>query len=266
MIIKHQEIIDKLSPQTLAISHQNILEDANPFDVPDIEQSTDESKKDLPEKSKETPEQIPDPYEQESLSPAMFEQGKLLERRQKTDRRQSFRRDMDFSLLSSAEHEVQRLKEQARHQGYEEGLNSAHEEIEKLKTVISEFTTAKESILEEATSEIVNMATAIAKQILKVQIETAPETVVEFVKKAIVAAGKRQKFIVVRLHPSDLPIVEKAFEEKSPVIESVDLTLLEDASVDPGSCIIETQAGQIDKRFSTQLEVLERLMQKEGLL
>ena len=158
------------------------------------------------------------------------------------------------------------MKEKARQEGFEKGLDEAQQEIVRLKTVVEEFVGLREQVLEQAVSEIAGMATEVAKKILKAELHANPESVVDFVRQAITSAGKKQKFVTVRLHPSDLPIVDKAFQSKAPVSESVDLTLLEDVSVDPGSCIIETQAGQIDKRFSTQLDVLARLMQKEGLV
>ena len=61
----------------------------------------------------------------------------------------------------------------------------------------------------------------------------------------------------VFVNPNDL----KALEENIPQMEKlfpsgVDIVPLSSDSVDPGSCIVETKSGQLDARFSTQLQAL----------
>ena len=203
-------------------------------------------------------------YENRPLSPELFEAGALVDRRRhgerRDDRRQDFRRNEDHGLLSTAETEGKSIRQQAKEEGYELGLNEGRMIIFELKEQIEAFLSARDEALSSASQEIAGIAINVVKHILKTEVSCDPTLVVSFVKRAIKETGKQHKSISIRVHPGDYNLLNKTFETTSPVMGNVDLDLVEDDAVDPGSCIIETVSGQVDKRFSTQLEVLSRLI------
>lgn len=191
-------------------------------------------------------------------------QAGLVPERRKTradDRRQFFRRNEDQFLLSRAELEAEQIKEEARQEGFETGLNQSLEAITELKQVLNQIFSARDEALGNASNEIADIAIEVVKHILKAEISCDAALIESFVRKAIKQAGHHHKTMTVRVHPDNYQELGLAFETHSPVGADVDFQLLEDKTVDLGSCIIETEAGQVDRRFSTQLAVLKRLMQ-----
>ena len=64
--------------------------------------------------------------------------------------------------------------------------------------------------------------------------------------------------VTIRVNLADLELAssqKKFFQDKVENVKNV--TILEDAAVDKGGCIIETDFGQIDARISSQLNEIE---------
>jgi flagellar assembly protein FliH len=78
------------------------------------------------------------------------------------------------------------------------------------------------------------------------------------VRKANKAATKTQKYVTERLHSKDVDVLQEAFDAVSPVKRGTEFQLEADDTVDRGSCIIETDAGRVDKRFTVQFDILKR--------
>ena len=177
------------------------------------------------------------------------------------DRRQYFRRNEDQVLLSRAELEAESIKEDARQKGIEEGLNQSAEMIVRLNQSIESLLSAREQALVNASNEIADIAIDVVKHILKAEVSCDPDLVDAFVRRSIKQSGHHYKNVLAKVSPEDYPHLSQLFEQKPPVGSGVDFQIIEDKTVDTGSCIIETEAGQIDRRFTTQLEVLRRLIQ-----
>lgn len=201
------------------------------------------------------------------LSPEDFETGKLPDRRRKTretDRRQGFRREEDHMLLTRAEEEAIAIKERAELQGFEAGLEKAQAEIEKLADQMTGFLTAREQALATVSDDLAQMAIAIAQSILKTEVACDEDLVLSLVRATIQRAGRGQKSVLIKVHPTDLSRVKEAMKIESGLSASVEVLVLEDPTVDEGSCMVETQAGLVDARFSTQLEVLYKMLTTGG--
>jgi flagellar biosynthesis/type III secretory pathway protein FliH len=177
------------------------------------------------------------------------------------DRRQYFRRNEDQFLLSRAELEAESIKDEARQKGIEEGLNQSAEMMTQLNEAIESLLFAREQALSNASGEIADIAMDVVKHILKAEVSCDPHLVDAFVRRSIKQSGHHHKNVVAKVSPEDYPHLSQSFEQKPPVGSEVAFELMEDKTVDAGSCIIETEAGQIDRRFTTQLEVLKRLIQ-----
>jgi flagellar biosynthesis/type III secretory pathway protein FliH len=84
------------------------------------------------------------------------------------------------------------------------------------------------------------------------------------VRNTVSKVGREQKSITIKVNPVDLKLVKETMRTDSQLSEAVEVLVFEDAEVDPGSCVIETRAGQIDARFSTQLGILKQLLLTGG--
>jgi flagellar biosynthesis/type III secretory pathway protein FliH len=198
-----------------------------------------------------------DPYE--DITREDIDAGRLSDRR-RNDRRQGYRRVEDQELISRAHEEAIAIREAAEQAGFEEGLNRAQGMLDELQYAIQSFLNAREEALASAGDALAAMAVDIAKRIIKTEVSCDEELIMYMVRDTIRKVGREQKRITVKVSPSDYRYTKDAVKTDPDMLDDVQVIVEEDESVDPGSCMIESQAGLIDARFSTQLELLNRIL------
>jgi flagellar assembly protein FliH len=117
--------------------------------------------------------------------------------------------------------------------------------------------------LTEWESVAVRLSVAIAEKILHAELERRPELASRIITEALqLAAGSAQ--IRLRLHPDDVRALGPACEDLlRGLIPNGSASVVPDAAITRGGCIVETQHGTIDARLETQLarlaaEILEQ--------
>ncbi len=184
--------------------------------------------------------------------------------RRRNDRRQGYRRIEDQELISRAHEEANAIREKAHQEGFQEGLDKAQEVIESLQETIQSFLNAKEEAYISASSDLAAMAVDIAEQLIKTEVSCDDTLVLKMVHSTIAKVGRDQKSITIKVNPIDQDLVKAEMRDNRQISEAVEILVVEDTSVEPGSCMVETHAGQVDARFSTQLEILKRLLSSGG--
>ncbi|GMU63059.1 MAG: flagellar assembly protein FliH [Myxococcales bacterium] len=116
------------------------------------------------------------------------------------------------------------------------------------------------TILVEAEKDILDLALKIAAKIIGRDLEREPQTMVEIVATATEAA-RSSKSMVLRVNPDD----GKLLREKRPrlmelVGRAVDISIRDDADVEKGGCVIQTEFGVIDGQLRTQFEMLRNVL------
>ncbi|MBI5834025.1 MAG: hypothetical protein HZB16_17160 [Armatimonadetes bacterium] len=105
--------------------------------------------------------------------------------------------------------------------------------------------------LEEA---ILDIAFEVAEKVLGTEVQARPELVVESVRQALVRMSDND--LTIRVHPDDMPIVQEAMWELRNERNTGDmLSFQQDARVDRGGCIVESENGSVDARLSTKLDL-----------
>ncbi len=165
-------------------------------------------------------------------------------------------------IIADANLKATEIKEKV----YKETLQAAKEESEKIKNrskeLLKSLLDVKQQALVQAHSEIIKIALDLAAKIIKYQASIDPEIlktqVLESIKKATSEADRVQVFV----NPADLKTLEQSIPELAKLFSSdLDIVSLTNDSVDQGSCIVETKSGQLDARFSTQLQSLTKLVE-----
>jgi type III secretion protein L len=115
-------------------------------------------------------------------------------------------------------------------------------------------------IVADAENVIVALALEVATKIVGRDLEREPELVLEIVA-ATTEAARNAKAMVLRVHPED----GKLLREKRPKLmeligRAVDISLRDDALVERGGCIIQTEFGTIDGQIRTQFEMLRNVL------
>lgn len=202
-----------------------------------------------------------DPYQ--SVASEDFEVGRMQDRRRK-DRRSGYRRMGDQEIISLAYEEANAIKEAAAQEGFAAGIEESRIACQSLQKAIIDLMNAKEEALASAAEELYAMAIEIAENIIKTEVSCDETLVMSIVRKTVAKVGREQKSILIKVNPVDLKVVKETMKTDSQLSESVEVLVVEDTEIDPGSCIVETRAGQIDARFSTQLEILKQLLMIGG--
>jgi flagellar biosynthesis/type III secretory pathway protein FliH len=205
----------------------------------------------------EPPEEIIE-WNEETVGAGLAPERRTEDRR--NDRRRGYRRVEDKGLISKAYEEANAIRENAQAQGFHEGLNQAHTAIEELRNTLAQLMNGREEALLSVANEIGSLAVEVAARIIKTEVSCDDALVMALVKDTIQKAGRNSKSILLKLHPDDAPAVKRIIKEDDALPNlNAELIIMDDPSVDQGSCVIETNSGLIDASFSTQLGILRQL-------
>ncbi|MCX6147597.1 MAG: FliH/SctL family protein [Candidatus Kapabacteria bacterium] len=138
-------------------------------------------------------------------------------------------------------------------------------EIDKYNQWITRFDTIAEDLksehhiaLKKLEESVVSISLLIAQHIIGRQASEDSNLVLELVRKAI--SSLENDFVYkIHVHPDSVHILEAV---KSTLLDDKEVSnkivITSDTSVDLGGCVLETSAGMIDARISSQLEMLKK--------
>ena len=112
--------------------------------------------------------------------------------------------------------------------------------------------------VEQAMShEVLELACALARQVLRHELSVNPNALLPVVREALGMLTVDSKAAVVRLHPLDLEVLAEVLREE---FVGFTLTLVPDASLARGGCLVESAGtvvdGTVDKRWMRALASL----------
>ncbi len=168
-------------------------------------------------------------------------------------------------LIRNAEIEAEKIKADAKSDGFETGRNEGFEagkdEIismnERLKLIIKATLEEREKILVHSEKQIMNLILTMVKKIVKKLTLEEENVVINNTKDALsIIRGAMKVFIHV--NPSDFEYTTKHKDELIKMIEGMpEVKVFEDPSVDKGGVFIETDVGDVDAKIATQLDEIE---------
>jgi len=165
------------------------------------------------------------------------------------------------------------LNEQAYQRGFTdgwekgmiEGENTWHAQTEKkikplltsLQDVVHQLNNLRKETYQDIEKEVVELALAIARQVICQEITIDKEIVVCVAREALAKVEDPGR-INIKMSPSDLQFIKETRSQLSNMIENIDHVTLEAAeNIQSGGCIIETDLGEIDARIEKQLQAVE---------
>ncbi|WP_251554695.1 FliH/SctL family protein [Neobacillus muris] len=159
-------------------------------------------------------------------------------------------------------------KQQGYHEGYLIGMEQAKQEIheqyrEKLAQIQQLLNSAydqKQAIISEAEPFLLELSTAIASQIVRQELETHPDKLIELIKQYILRF-KEKESITVCVHPDDFEFIQSQRAHIMAVVNGdTEIKVIPDHTVSPKGCIIRTDYGSVDARIDTQLEEIKKVL------
>ncbi len=156
--------------------------------------------------------------------------------------------------------ELARIRTEALKQGEAAGRKQATAELDtqmrRLAQTIEEVAGTKTRLQREAERDIVWLSLAIARRVLRRELQIDEEAILGLIKAALENASLRE-ITEVRTHPSHLTSVAEHLRR---IGAPEAIKVRADATLELGGIVIETTRGTLDASLETQLEEIGRGM------
>ncbi|MBR4085040.1 MAG: hypothetical protein IKK33_12255 [Lachnospiraceae bacterium] len=166
--------------------------------------------------------------------------------------------------IEQAELSKKNIMEEARMNGYREGMNRATKEINDTKSALAkqkaDMEAEYEAKYESMESDLVNAITNIYEHIFNVELSSNREILVYLINTTLRKVEGGRNFIV-HVSKEDYPFVssqKKQLVTVSSASNTVDV--VEDLNLTKGECFIETDGGIFDCGLGTQLKQLSNML------
>ena len=150
--------------------------------------------------------------------------------------------------------EAEKTKDLAFQEGFQEGLESLNAHLLMLDRELKELRT-------EIQQKILPLALSAAKKLLGEELRLHPDRIVDLILTSLKPVTQHKK-IIIYVHKQDLEEVEKNKLQIKQIFEHLQsLSIQEREDIEPGGCIIETEAGIINAQLENQWRALESAFQ-----
>jgi flagellar assembly protein FliH len=161
-----------------------------------------------------------------------------------------------------AEREAARKLDQARREGYAEGLAAGRQQAEDLfrpavqglAATLDSLARLRETIREETLRDLVHLAVSIAARVIHREVALDPDALGGLIQAAFSKLQSREVHRV-RLHPSLEGLVRRLLEQSG---APKNLVVAADPNLQPSEVFFETSQGVLDASVETQLREIER--------
>ena len=182
--------------------------------------------------------------------------------RRRGDRRRGYRRIDDRNLISRAQEEADTIKETAAKEGYRAGLEQAESDINALRAKIADFISAKKEVFEYIAPDILEISVDIAKKIIKKEVESDPQVLVNTIVDVLKTVSKSEPKINIRVKPQAVQFIKDTLPNIT-YEYGIDakVNIIADPSIEEGGCIFQTNNGIVDASIDTQLEIIKKAIE-----
>ncbi len=179
-------------------------------------------------------------------------------------------RERALKLVEDAQQRVAQIEAEARQLGFDQGVGDGRaaasaemdEMLETMRGLVEMARVERYKIIESAEPEIVRLSVAIAERVLNQHVALDGGAVLEMTRSAITRLVNRET-VTVRVNPADIETMRQHRDKLMAMNDIDNLRVIEDQRVDRGGVLIETDAGTIDAKISTQLREVRRLLAVE---
>jgi flagellar assembly protein FliH len=150
---------------------------------------------------------------------------------------------------------IQSARQSGYQDGYRDGLAAlegfkqsfAQQATQQIGTLLEAFDQQLDKLDGEVAAAVSATAVALARQVLRAELQTRPELVAEVAAQAVSAVMLSARHITVQVHPLDLPMVAEGAEE---ALAARGARLLPDASLARGGVLVQSDIGAVDARIA----------------
>jgi flagellar assembly protein FliH len=151
--------------------------------------------------------------------------------------------------------------EQGLAEGREAGHKEARAQVDRLAAMFYDLAKPFEVLDEAVETELLTLAMALARQIVRREIKSDPTQIIGIIREAIAALPVAAREVRVHLHPEDAAVVR---QHLAPTEHERAWTIFEDPVMARGGCEVKTPTSRIDARLETRLgAILSELLGTE---
>lgn len=188
---------------------------------------------------------------------------KQRQERRRGDRRRGFRRIDDRNLISRAKEEANSIREAAAKEGYQEGIQAAKEDIQKVRESLESFLNAKQEVYEAIAPDVLEISLDIAKKIIKKEMHEDQTILLDNIKDILKGLSKEETKIMLKVNPSQVAILKQEIPEMLNIAGlEAKVTIVPDENTMEGGCLLTTSNGVIDATIETQLEIISEALKE----
>ncbi|HSX11311.1 MAG TPA: HrpE/YscL family type III secretion apparatus protein [Chlamydiales bacterium] len=146
--------------------------------------------------------------------------------------------------------EAEKTKELAFQEGFQEGLTSLNKHLLALDKELK-------LLREEVQKKILPLSLKAARKIIGEELRLHPDRIVDIVLTSLKPVTQHRK-IIIYVNKADLQALEESKNKIKKIFEHLDsLSIQERSDIEPGGCMIETEAGIINAQLENQWRALE---------
>ena len=165
-------------------------------------------------------------------------------------------------IIQEAMAEADGVREESRAAGKEEGRAEAASQIAEAMETLNQAIKERKQIVKDAEGEILRLSLKVAEQIIRSEVSLHRDVCLNIVAEAIARVSDREQ-IIIKVNREDAEYLKRYKDRLTSMLDGVkSFSIIEDASVEPGGCVIETNLGFIDARISTKIKSIEEALKK----
>jgi flagellar assembly protein FliH len=161
------------------------------------------------------------------------------------------------------------LQAEAHKEAFEQGLTEGREagraevrtQVERLSGMFYDLAKPFEVLDAEVERELLTLAMALARQIVRRELKTDPTQIIGIIREAIAALPVAAREVRVHLHPEDAAVIR---QHLAPTENERAWALVEDPVMARGGCQVSSATSRVDMRLETRLgAILSELLGTE---
>jgi type III secretion protein L len=146
--------------------------------------------------------------------------------------------------------EIEAAKQKAKEEGFQEGLTSFNKHLLALDEELKELRT-------EIQKKILPVSLSAARKLIGEELRLHPDRIVDIILNSLKPVTQHKK-VAIYVNKADLHFVEEQRPKIKEIFEHLQsLSIQERNDIEPGGCIIETEAGIINAQLENQWRALE---------
>jgi len=140
--------------------------------------------------------------------------------------------------------------------GVEAGNRRGDAMVRRLGETLEELASLRQTFLQQSERQLVQLALAVARRIVRREIAADEELLMALARVALDKLGEAGQ-ATIRLHPEDFA---RAAARGADRWEAAHVTVVADAAVSRGGCLVESPFGFVDASIDAQFQELARVL------